>query len=257
MVSDAKSRVSALCARFGVKKDALITKLSSGVQSARMANGSRSFRGVVRCGRVWRGQRKEEMPCRDDSISIFASKGKGQIGNALSPFHVDVPRELMSWATVDGKRNGDMLPLPQKLELAWQAAKVSKDEDWKSYFERRARIYAKRVPKRRYIEKGVAIAGACFGEECLVQYIQSRVFYCTAYEQATSKLPEMQLLHALVDDGFNLLILGPDGYPMDETAEDVRKAYADPSVPFGHERVLVAMLRGERPWAEAPRCWQE
>eukprot|EP00927_Polykrikos_kofoidii_P054556 TRINITY_DN48967_c0_g1_i1.p1 TRINITY_DN48967_c0_g1~~TRINITY_DN48967_c0_g1_i1.p1 ORF type:complete len:258 (-),score=43.12 TRINITY_DN48967_c0_g1_i1:213-986(-) len=254
----AKDVVRNACKRFGVKKDSLVAKLSAGVDSAWKANKAKGSRGLVHCGRVWRGQPKQDMPCRDDSMSIFVSAGKGQIGTALSPFTVHVPGELMSWATVDGTPGGDPLPGPQKLELVWQAAKVSKGESWKAYLARRVGIYAKKVPKRRYIEKGSAIGGACFGgeEDKLVEYVPSRVFYCTAYEKAVSELPEMKLLKALVDDGFNLLLLGPDGHPIEAGGKHIRRAYADPSVPFGHERVLVAMLRGERPWAEASRCWR-
>jgi len=141
----------------------------------------------------------------------------------------------------------------------WQAAKVAEGEEWEAYFVRRARIYAKATPKRRYIERDAGIAGACFGspEDGVVQYVPSRVFYCTAYERAVSQLPEFKFLEGLVDDGFNVLILGPDGHPLELGAEHIDAAYVDPSKPFGHERVLVAMLRGERPWKKRKQCWRD
>lgn len=249
--------IQQLCAQHGVKADALLSKLSQAVEEGRAANVRDGLRGRVRCGRSWRGQRLEQMPYRDDSIAIFASKGRGQFGNAFSPFNVDAPSSMMHWATVDGKPGSSSLPLPQKLELVWQAAKKSGSENWDTYFARRARIYEGKTPKRRYLEKGADIEGACFGsaEDSLVQYVPSRVFYCTAYEKCVGTKPEFLLLQALVDRGFNLLILGPDGHPMDVCPGAESAAYSDASLQFGHERVLVSMLRGERPWINMPSCW--
>lgn len=240
-----------LCLKHGVRTESLLAKISSDVEIAWMAAVRSKSRGMVYCGRTWRGQRREDIPYRVDTIAISASKGKGQIGNALSPFNLYVPDDMMRWATVDGKPDGMPLPLPQQLELVWQSAKKAADEDWSQYFSRRERIYKKQTPKRRYLERGATIAGACFGGD-LVEYIPSRVFYCTAYERAIRTTAEFGLLKALVDAGFNLLLLGPDGYPLEGSLEG---AYNDSSVPFGHERVLVAMLREEMPWKDAAPCW--
>lgn len=253
-----KTLLRQLCSQHGVGETTLLAKLSVSVDSARADNVRNGLRGQVRCGRSWRGQLLEQIPYRDDSIPIFASKGKGQLGNALSPFNVEVPSSMMSWATRDGRPGGEALALPQKLELVWQCAKKAQGESWEGYLARRERIYAGKTPKRRYIEKGAAIAGACFGneEDGLIEYVPSRVFYCVAYAEAVGTSPEFCLLQALVDSGFNLLILGPDGHPLDTTPGAVTAAYSDASLQFGHERVLVAMLRGERSWVDAPRCWQ-
>mmetsp|Transcript_57487 Transcript_57487/g.153196 ORF Transcript_57487/g.153196 Transcript_57487/m.153196 type:complete len:98 (+) Transcript_57487:39-332(+) len=85
----AKMLVQRASERHGVRLD--VRKVSDEVDSAWAVNRNTGSRGRVRCGRVWRGQRKEEMPYRSDSLPVFVSKGKGQIGNALSPFCVNVP----------------------------------------------------------------------------------------------------------------------------------------------------------------------
>lgn len=250
--------VQQICDRHRVKPATWVQKITPEVERARAANCAREARGDVRCGRTWRGQSKAEMPSRPDSMPVFISKGKGQIGNALSPFNVEVPVSMMGWATSDGEPASERLPLPQKLELVWQAAKVAQGEPWSDYFSRRARIYAGKTPKRRYVDRDAGIAGACFGPQSagLVQYVPSRVFYCRAYEQAVREVPEFEFLADLVAEGFNLLLLGPDGHPMETTPEAVKEAYADAKLQFGHERVLVAMLRQESPWADQPLCWQ-
>lgn len=104
-------------------------------------------------------------------------------------------------------------------------------------------------------QSGVTFSGS--KADGLVQYEASRVFYCSAYEESVRTLPEFCLLQMLVDRGFNLLILGPDGHPLEVTPGAAVKSYSDASLQYGHERVLVAMLRGERPWVEMPRCWRE
>lgn len=257
-MATAQASLEQLCTRHGIKKT-LLKKLTKTVLEAQANNANQGLRGHVRCGKSWRGQRLEDIPYREDSIAIFASKGKGQFGNALSPFHLDVPSSMMGWATIDGSPGGLALPSPQKLELVWQCAKKSQRESWEEYLARRNRIYRSKEPKRRYLEKDVAIAGACFGtrEDGLVQYVPSRVFYCTAFEKAVSELPEFHFLRDLVDRGFNLVILGPDGHPLHVTPGAVAEEYDNARLQFGHERVLVAMLRDEKPWVDKARCWRE
>jgi len=207
-----------------VKSATWLPKMTSSIEVARATKRANGSRGDVHCGKVWRGQSKDAMPTRDDSLPVFVGKGKGQIGNALSPFNINVPDFMMTWATADGEPGAAPLPLPQKLELVWQAAKLALGEGWPEYFSRRAKIYAGRIPRRRYIDRGAEVAGACFGSRSagLVQYVPSRVFYCCAYERSVSETAEFQFLMDLVDDGFSLLLMGPDGHPVDLGEQAVR-----------------------------------
>ena len=135
------------------------------------------------------------------------------------------------------------------LELVWQGAKVLEKEvvrekgegkgkkAGKQYFGRREKIYRDKVPKRRYFEKGEAVAGALFGNNLkgteeevkgggrigggrLFQWVDSRWFYCVAYERALALSPVFLLLKGLVEEGFNILLLGPDGFPISEEEEE-------------------------------------
>ena len=142
--SKEKDLVRKACLKRGLRPDSILAKIDADVLAARKSNKAKGLRGTVRCGCVWRGQRKDEIPYRKDSLSLFVSKGKGGLGNALSPFNVRTPQEMTkSWATEDGTFGGKLLPLDQPLELVWQAAKVGEAEQWPAYFARRAQIYRK------------------------------------------------------------------------------------------------------------------
>ncbi len=61
--------------------------------------------------------------------------------------------------------------------------------------------------------------------------------------------PDFKTLQQLRRDGYNLRIVGPDGFPMPDGCE---AHYLNPSAPFGHERLYVALLTiedaGDYPW---------
>lgn len=209
-------------------------------------------------GKIWRGQKKQDMPTFPEGflgLKVYVCNGKGYIGNQLSPFNLSVPTNRF---------NGN--EGQQSLELVWQASKVKEDEvtyehavDGKvilakaseQYFQRRAGIYNKAKPRRRYF-KG-RVAGAVFGNNAnLIGYVDSRKWYCTAYAEAVQKTRAFKFLCALRDAGFNLLLMGPDGHPLTEGSSWL-DAYEDPSKPFGHERVLGCMLENKHdpllwPW---------
>ena len=77
------------------------------------------------------------------------------------------------------------------------------------------------------------------GKLSKLTYAESRRIYCRLYVEKVRELPEFIKLRDLVMNGFNLQICGYDGYEITKT---VREHYEDPSVPFGHELVLYAML---------------
>jgi hypothetical protein len=76
-------------------------------------------------------------------------------------------------------------------------------------------------------------------------YVQSRYFYCCAYEALAREQTEFRVLRKLLGEGVNLMICGYDARPVDEGGLDAM--YADASKPFGHELVLYAMLTVEEP----------
>lgn len=79
-------------------------------------------------------------------------------------------------------------------------------------------------------------------------YIQSRQFYCNFYERNALESKDFVKLKKMVDDGYNLQIVGYDAFPRDGTPTEM---YNDSSKPMGHERVLFTMLTTpeiEWPW---------
>ena len=78
-----------------------------------------------------------------------------------------------------------------------------------------------------------------------ISYFDSRQFYCNFYERATVGNPDFIKLKRMIDDGFNLRIVGYDGYNVTMPLEE---HYKDISRPFGHELVLYSMLKDEFVW---------
>lgn len=125
------------------------------------------------------------------------------------------------------------------------------------YYKNRREFYEDEVPHRhkyKGVEKNKNIPAFFVwvdkeGKEHHLGYVESRQFYCHFYERLCSKEPDFTYLQNKIKDGYNVQIIGYDGDPMNNV--DIEKAYLDPSKPFGHEKVLYAMLTlppNEYPW---------
>lgn len=81
------------------------------------------------------------------------------------------------------------------------------------------------------------------------RYVESRYFYCTAYEALAPKTEDYKRLKQMLEDGKNLIICGYDGY---EVTQSLYDHYCDEKQPFGHELVLYTLLTTENvydyPW---------
>lgn len=91
------------------------------------------------------------------------------------------------------------------------------------------------------------------GSEMHLTYVQSRYFYCHQMEVLATARPEFATLREWHRDGFNLEIVGYDAFqPTGIDPESLYQHYVDPSRPFGHEMVLLALLAiadpAELPW---------
>ena len=82
------------------------------------------------------------------------------------------------------------------------------------------------------------------GSERHFTYIQSRYFYCKAYEALARRTTRYVALCQSREDGTNLMICGFDAYPV---TKSLYEHYCDGSKPFGHELVLYTMLITEDP----------
>ena len=87
------------------------------------------------------------------------------------------------------------------------------------------------------------------GKQHNYTYIQCRYFYCKFYEDLVKKEEDFKILQNKLKKGFNLNIVGYDGY---KPLEDFMEMYLDTTKPFGHEMVLYIMLkednRNNYPW---------
>lgn len=96
------------------------------------------------------------------------------------------------------------------------------------------------------------------GKERRYTYIQCRYFYCHYYERMASVLPDFATLVEKLNNGYNLNIVGYDGY---RPTDDLFAHYLDPKRPFGHELVLYTMLSvpnpHDYPWNEYYRKYSD
>ena len=76
-----------------------------------------------------------------------------------------------------------------------------------------------------------------------------RYFYCHFYERLVTKEEDYVKLKELINNGYNLNIVGYDGYNVNK---DLWIHYNDTKKPFGHELVLYTMLiepdKEKYPW---------
>ncbi len=79
------------------------------------------------------------------------------------------------------------------------------------------------------------------GEERRFTYVQSRYFYCRAYEILAKRTQSYRELCEMHDGGINMIICGYDARPVSHH-DDIHVMYADPQHPFGHELVLYSLL---------------
>ena len=70
-------------------------------------------------------------------------------------------------------------------------------------------------------------------------YVQSRYFYCIAYEKLATTTEDFAKLIQMVSEGMSICICGYDAF---EVTEDLYSHYCDSSRAFGHELVLYALL---------------
>jgi hypothetical protein len=84
------------------------------------------------------------------------------------------------------------------------------------------------------------------GEERHFTYLESRFFYCKAYEVLTRDKSDLRVLREKLKSGINLMICGYDAYALEEDKE-LYVYYCDTTRPFGHELVLYSLLVVEDP----------
>ena len=167
------------------------------------------------------------------------------------------------------------LPPAGNLENFWQFLKCFPSEvdingnPLQKFFETQLKGYLDETPHRHKEEAtgniplyilwrlpDIIVNGVVTPQYKRLSYFEARQIYCTYYERFVTKMPEFIDLVSRLDNGYNLNLIGYDGYevvvPEGITHKDyLEQCYKDISRPFGHELVLYTLLtEGEEgyPW---------
>ncbi len=150
------------------------------------------------------------------------------------------------------------LPESLNLENFHQGNKVFPDEVnekgavKKVFFERQRELYLDAEPHRHkpgFEAKGNIPLFSIWvdknGKKHKIDYMTSRQFYCHFYERSVVENPDFKRLCDMINQGYNLMIVGYDGY---EVTKSLDEHYRDTNRPFGHELALYAMLTEDYVW---------
>jgi hypothetical protein len=148
-------------------------------------------------------------------------------------------------------------PPAQNIENYFQSSKVyphEADEEGNplpQFYETRRKMFESEIPERHKFPglKEKPLYSVFFereGKEHHYSYVASRQFYCRQYQKLAFKTEALQKLFDLVERGYNLQILGYDGFDLDSEVENLKEIiaehYRDGSKPFGHEAVLFTLM---------------
>lgn len=135
----------------------------------------------------------------------------------------------------------------------WQFELDEKGAVKEEFFQKRKEAYLDDTPYRHKYDRKVLRQ---YGQnvnipECSIYYdkeglahsytyLESRYFYCHFYERMAPETADFKKLLKLLNNGYNLNIIGYDGY--DVSNKSLMEMYLDSSRPFGHEIVLYVLL---------------
>lgn len=211
------------------------------------------------------------VPPRDGYINVYpnfkkAWQGIGCSYPELSPMSlgpVDHGQSLF-YMTKNGEKILRKVPISLNIENFHQGSKFFEgydDIEPNYFYKKRDEMFKDPVPHRhKYPERNTGNKNipSYFvwndpgnGDEHRLTYIESRQFYCNFYERLAKQQPSYEKLKDAHEKGFNIQICGPDANPINNRS-DIEKEYLNPTVPFGHERVLYTMLlvedENDYPW---------
>ena len=210
--------------------------------------------GIVQCHKM---SMMREVPLRDTFLNVFPNnkhqnRADGFGCASLSP---------MRLGPVLHRQPG--LPAALNIENYHQFNKTWPNEvdtdgnPLPAFYSSRANAYLDAVPHRhKYDAKTMTtlrtkVAGenrnqplysvhlTLDGEERRFSYVQSRFFYCKAYEALAKRTDDFRALQQMLAAGKNLLICGYDAYDVSLPLYD---HYCDETRAFGHELVLYCLL---------------
>lgn len=212
-------------------------------------NKQNNVRGVVKCMKM---KMFGNVPFIHGFINVFPNYKHGNRQDGLGLPSLS-PKSI---GPVEHFQLG--LPIALNLENFHQGNKVFSselDENGQPlplFYETQRQMYLDPVPHRHKQASGKKNVPAFSiwrdknGTEHKIDYFTSRQFYCNYYDRATKENKDYIKLMKMLEDGYNLMIVGYDGYEVTYTIEE---HYKDITRPFGHELVLYTMLTcGEEDW---------
>jgi len=238
-------------------------KHKKSIEKARIQNKKLKKRGQIRCNKLpYRFSKVKEKtwPNVDGFKNINVCSGSTQIYKNLSPMKLGP----IIFKVVDF--DGNIKKIKAKnIENLWQASKVWKSdiddktkEPKEEWYETRNKYY-KDEKAHRHIKKssGKNINIPLYSlwvnqktkEVQKLLYLQARgEIYCPIYEKCVKKTKAFKDLNKLIENGYNIQILGYDGYDYEANNITLKECFDDDSRPFGHELALTAILKNEKFW---------
>jgi hypothetical protein len=207
-------------------------------------NREKGRRGEVICTRIEMFGKPEQY---EGFIKVFPNYRHGKRKDGLG-----IPS--LSPMTLGPVKHGQPdLPDSKNLENFHQGNKVFMDEVLDGeitmqFYLDREEMYNDEIPhrhkKKRKVKTEFSIWVRKNGEELRNGYIESRQFYCGFYERLAREKDDFKKLVKMLNDGYNLQIVGYEGYHVNKSVE---KLYLNPRCNFGHEIVLYIMLTESDP----------
>lgn len=221
------------------------------VEAAAERNRENNLPGKIRMTRM---KMRKEIPMIEGYLNIFPNYRHGNRKDglgmpSLSPFNLG-PVE----------HGEPEFPPAKCIENYYQFSKVFPDElddegkIAEEFYSLRKEMFLSDKGHRHKVKGVKPLFSVYFdseGKEKRYGYIESRKFYCSQYQKLASKTAEFKKLTKLVNNGYNINIIGYDAHS-DLTSEEenleieLKRRYEDASRPFGHEIMLFTMLTIEK-----------
>lgn len=240
-----------------VRKEQLGLAHEASAKAARDENSRAGRPGTLRCGKLFMMKTPVLVPGFRNVLPNYRAKE--------SPGSPALCMPDLSPKSLGPVHHGQPgLPPALSIENYHQFNKVfpcevdARGDPLPEFYSRRLTEYLSDVPKRHKFDlKVMQVQGTSgnkniplfsvhvtpAGSERRYTYVQSRYFYSHQYELLAKQRPSFQALQTLLKDGWNLNILGYDGYDVPSPDPDtLMKCYLDHTRPFGHELVLYSLL---------------
>ncbi len=246
------------------RKLTLISEHQTRVEEKAKNNVENGLQGFIQCQKM---KMMKEVPLVEDFTNVFPNnKHENRIDGigcaSLSPMRLGpvVHRQR-------GLKNALNIENYHQFNKVWPS-EVDKDGDPSKEWQKRQKegyadpephrhkFSAKEMSNERKAVNGknrnqplYSVHRTIDGKERRFSYVESRYFYCKAYEALAPKSPQFETLLALKEKGTNLMICGYDACPITRPIYD---HYCDATHPFGHELVLYCLLtigdENDYPW---------